>query len=111
MNVTVSLSSWCIILLAALAANLPFFNQQLFALIPLSSSPDYRKPVWVCLLELMLLYVGVGVVAHVLEARIGHASAQGWEFYAVTGCLFLVLAYPGYVARYLRKHRRGCAND
>ncbi|HZS80941.1 MAG TPA: DUF2818 family protein [Herbaspirillum sp.] len=99
----VSLSSWCVILLALLAANLPFFNQQLFALVRLSSLPDYRKPVWVCLLELIVLYFSVGVVAHVFEADIGHAFSQGWEFYVVTGCLFLVLAYPGYVARHLRK--------
>lgn len=105
------LLSWCVILLALLAANLPFFNQQLFALIPLSRSPDYRKPVWVCLLELVVLYFSVGAVAHVFEAHIGHASVQGWEFYVVTGCLFLVLAYPGYVARHLRRRQHGCAND
>ena len=90
-------------MLAVLAANLPFFNQQLFALIPLSKSPDYRKPVWVRLLELAALYFIVGALAHFFEATIGNAFAQRWEFYAVTGCLFLVLAYPGYVVRYLRK--------
>ncbi|WP_034301754.1 DUF2818 family protein [Herbaspirillum sp. RV1423] len=99
----VSLLSWCVILLAALAANLPFFNQQLFALIPLSKSADYRKPVWIRLLELIVLYFVVGAIARFFEASIGNAFAQGWEFYAVTGCLFLVLAYPGYVLRYLRK--------
>lgn len=99
----VSLLSWCVILLAVLAANLPFFNQQLFALIPLSKSAVYRKPVWVRLLELIVLYFLVGAIARFFEANIGNAFAQGWEFYAVTGCLFLVLAYPGYVVRYLRK--------
>lgn len=99
----VSLLSWCVILLAVLAANLPFFNQQLFALIPLSKSAAYRKPVWVRLLELIVLYFLVGAIARFFEANIGNAFAQGWEFYAVTGCLFLVLAYPGYVVRYLRK--------
>jgi len=101
--VNVSLLSWCVIVLAVLAANLPFFNQQLFALIPLSKSPDYRKPVWVRLLELVVLYFVVGALAHFFEANIGNAFTQRWEFYAVTGCLFLVLAYPGYVVRYLRK--------
>lgn len=99
----VSLLSWCVILLAVLAANLPFFNQQLFALIPLSKAAAYRKPVWVRLLELIVLYFLVGAIARFFEANIGNAFAQGWEFYAVTGCLFLVLAYPGYVVRYLRK--------
>lgn len=99
----VSLFSWIVILLAALAANLPFFNQQLFALVPLKRDAAWVKPVWVRLLELLVLYVAVGLVAHLLEAREGNAFDQGWEFHAITGCLFLVLAYPGFVMRYLRK--------
>ncbi|WP_413459817.1 DUF2818 family protein [Herbaspirillum huttiense] len=99
----VSLFSWIVMLLAALAANLPFFNQQLFGLIPLSKDAAWIKPIWLRLLELVVLYFVVGVVAHLLEAGIGNVFTQGWEFYAITGCLFLVLAYPGYVMRYLRK--------
>jgi hypothetical protein len=45
----------------------------------------------------------VGGIAYLLESRIGNTFSQGWEFYAVTGCLFLVLAFPGFVHRYLRK--------
>ncbi|SFB31067.1 Protein of unknown function [Collimonas sp. OK607] len=102
----VSLSSWFVILLALLAANLPFFNERLFALIPLKSGGQATvKPVWVRLLELFALYALVGAVAYVLEANIGNTFTQRWEFYAVTGCMFLVLAYPGYVLRYLKKHR------
>jgi len=103
-----SLFSWGIILLAAFAANLPFFNQQLFALIPLPASrkdPAWVKPIWLRLIELVVLYFVVGTVGHLLESSVGNAFAQGWEFYAITGCLFLVLAYPGYVMRYLRKRR------
>ncbi len=99
----VSLFSWIVILLAALAANLPFFNQQLFGLVPLRKDASWVKPIWLRLVELMVLYFAVGVVAHLLEAGIGNVFTQGWEFYAITGCLFLVLAYPGYVMRYLRK--------
>lgn len=99
----ISLLSWCVILLAAAAANLPFLNQQLFALIPLSRSSTYRKPLWLRLLELISLYFAVGIVAHAVEAHIGNAFSQTWEFYAVNACLFLVLAYPGFVLRYLRK--------
>ncbi|MEY4294772.1 MAG: hypothetical protein RLY82_460, partial [Pseudomonadota bacterium] len=29
----------------------------------------------------------------------------GWEFYAITGALFITLAFPGFVYRYLLKHR------
>jgi hypothetical protein len=104
--VNVSLSSWFVILLALLAANLPFFNERLFALVPLKSGGQAAvKPIWVRLLELLALYGLVGVLGHVLESNIGNAFSQGWEFYAVTGCMFLVLAYPGYVLRYLKKHR------
>ena len=92
-------------MLAALAANLPFFNQQLFALIPLNKSPKYLKPLWVRLLELVMLYFIVGILAYAVETSGGNAFVQGWEFYAITGCVFLVLAYPGYVLRYLRKNK------
>lgn len=57
------------------------------------------------LLELIVLYFLVGFVARLLESRIGSVYVQAWEFYAVTGCLFLVLAFPGFVLRYLRKRR------
>jgi hypothetical protein len=98
--VDVSLSSWFVILLAAIAANLPFLNERLLAVIPFGMAV---KSLWLRLLELAVLYGVVGGVAYMLEARIGNVFAQGWEFYAITGCLFLVLAYPGFVFRYLRK--------
>jgi hypothetical protein len=98
--VDVSLSSWFVILSAMLAANLPFFNERLFALIPLKLT---AKPFWLRLVELFTLYVLVGCIAYLLESRIGNVFAQRWEFYAVTGCLFIVLAYPGFVYRYMRR--------
>ena len=30
-------------------------------------------------------------------------APQGWEFYAITATLFLTLAFPGFVYRYLYK--------
>lgn len=96
----VSLSSWFVILLAAIAANLPFINERLFAVISLKQN---KKPVWARLVELLVLYAILGTVAYGLESRIGNAFPQGWEFYAVTACLFIVLAYPGFVLRYLRR--------
>jgi hypothetical protein len=98
--VDVSLSSWFVILLAVIAANLPFVNERVLAAIPIRADV---KPFWMRLIELALLYSLVGGVAYLLEARIGNAFSQGWEFYAVTACLFIVLAYPGFVLRYLRK--------
>lgn len=96
----VSLSSWFVILLAAIAANLPFCNERLFAVLPVGAQV---KPFWLRLLELLVLYALVGGIAYLLEARIGNVFFQGWEFYAITACFFIVLAYPGFVFRYLRK--------
>ncbi|GAB3544745.1 DUF2818 family protein [Noviherbaspirillum agri] len=97
----VSLLSWFVILLAALAANLPFMNERLFLVMPIGRQ---AKPFWLRLIELVILYFVVRGVAYLLEARIGNVFVQQWEFYAITVCLFLVLAYPGFVVRYLRKH-------
>lgn len=103
----VSSYSWLVIVLAVLAANLPFVNERLFAVLPISLFGGRSvKPVWLRLIELVILYALVGGIAHFLEAQLGNAFPQGWEFYAVTACLFIVLAYPGFVFRYLRKRRR-----
>lgn len=96
----VSFSAWFVILLAALAANLPFLNQKLFAAIPLNGP---SKPIWIRLIELFVMYWVVGAIAYGLESRIGNAFSQGWEFYTITACLFIVLAFPGFVYRYLRR--------
>lgn len=102
----VSNASWLVIALAIVAANLPFLSDKLFMLIDLKARPGdrlRRKPVFVRLLELAALYVLVGLVGFGLEAQIGTRFPQTWEFFAITACLFLVLAFPGFVIRYLRK--------
>jgi hypothetical protein len=59
------------------------------------------------LLEVLVGYVLVGTLGFALELYLGNAFPQGWEFYAVTLALFLVLGYPGFVWRYmLRRHAR-----
>ncbi|MDL5035271.1 DUF2818 family protein [Comamonas resistens] len=101
MSITASI--WLIILAALVAANLPFINQRLGIVGPLMQG---RKPLWVRLLEMIVLYLLVGGLGLVLERRAGQVSPQGWEFYAVTAALFLTLAFPGFVYRYL-VHRKG----
>jgi hypothetical protein len=96
----ISLSSWLVIFLAVLAANLPFFSERVFGILPWRAA---RKPFWLRLVELIVLYFAVGAVSYLIESRQGNRFAQNWEFYAVTACLFLVLAYPGFVLRYLRR--------
>ncbi|MFZ6639707.1 DUF2818 family protein [Undibacterium sp. TC4M20W] len=155
-----SASTWLIIVLAVLAANLPFLNERCFAIIglqrfaflksiffwksvsssavdltgaapggdddhvnatpvvtddlPVRNIPVYAevpqlnavqvKSLWVRLLELIILYFCVGGIAAVLESSAGNRFPQGWEFYAINACLFLVLAFPGFVYRYLKRN-------
>ncbi|AKJ68543.1 hypothetical protein ABW99_10290 [Pandoraea thiooxydans] len=101
-SVSLSAGGWLVILLALVGANLPFLNQRLFALIPLGG---ITKSPWLRLLELIVVYFVVGLLAWVIEARIGNVFHQGWQFYAVTASMFLVLAFPGFVYRYLWRHR------
>jgi hypothetical protein len=56
------------------------------------------------LLELVFFYGVVGGVGLLLEQSLGQIAPQGWEFYAITGTLFVTLAFPGFVYRYLLKH-------
>jgi hypothetical protein len=96
-------SIWLVILAAVVAANLPFINQRLLAVIPLAKP----KSLAIRLAELVFFYFLVGGLGLALERRAGQIAPQGWEFYAVTGALFLTLAFPGFVWRYLMKHRHG----
>ena len=95
-------SVWVVLLVALLAANLPFFNDRLLGVVPLATAP---KSLAVRLAELVVLYFLAGGVGLLFERREGQIATQGWEFYAVTGALFVVLAFPGFTWRYLMKHR------
>lgn len=97
-----SITNWLLILLAFVAANLPFLNQRLLAIFPLRGG---KTLAW-RLLELVIWYFVVGGVGLLLEQRAGQISPQGWQFYAITGCLFVTLAFPGFVYRYLLRRGR-----
>ncbi len=92
-----SLQVVLLVLLALLAANLPFVNQRLLVLGPVRQP----KPLAWRLLELVLLYFVVGGIGLALENNVGQIAPQGWEFYAITGTMFLTLSFPGFVYRYL----------
>ena len=96
-------SIWLVILAAFVAANLPFILDRHLLLFPLKAT----KALPVRLGELVAWYFIVGGVGLALEQRAGQIAPQGWEFYAITGALFLTFAFPGFVWRYLRRHRRG----
>lgn len=89
------------ILVALVAANLPFVNQRVLALVPLHRP----KILAVRLAELVVFYFITGGVGLALENRTGQIAPQGWQFYAITGALFVTFSFPGFVYRYLLKHR------
>ncbi len=85
----------------AVAANFPFLTERGFGIKVLKQG---LKPAWLRIVELLTLYLLVLGFARVVESSMGNAFPQGWQFYAVTVCLFLVLGFPGFVHRYLRRH-------
>lgn len=94
-------SVWLVVALAFLAANLPFLSNRLLAVYPLAKP----KMLAVRVAELVFWYFVVGVIALFLEQRVGQIAPQGWEFYAITATMFITFAFPGFVYRYLFKHR------
>ena len=94
-------SVWLVLVLAFCAANLPFVTQSLFGVVPLAGGKNLAMRLG----ELVLMYFIVGAIGLLLEQRAGQIAPQGWEFYAVTGALFLTFAFPGFVYRYLYKNR------
>jgi len=89
-----------LLIVAVLAANLPFFTQRLAGFIRVANKHAGWR-----LLELVVLYLLVGVLARGLESSQGPVHEQHWQFYATTFALFLVFAFPGVVVRYFWRHR------
>lgn len=96
-----SAAVWLVLLIALIAANLPFVNERLFVVGP-GMSP---KAIGWRLLELVVLWGLTLAIGFGLEARAGQIQPQGWEFYAALGFTFLTFAFPGFVWRYLRRGR------
>ncbi|WP_296508042.1 DUF2818 family protein [Rhodoferax sp.] len=89
---------FALLLLAVAAANFPFVTRKLFGFIG-----SQEKTLPLRFIELVILYFVVGGLGLFLERSVGQIAPQGWEFYAVTGTLFVTLAFPGFVFRYLLK--------
>ncbi|WP_035053488.1 DUF2818 family protein [Andreprevotia chitinilytica] len=84
-----------ICILAALAANMPFISSRLLFGINLAEKHFGWR-----LLEWVVYYLLLGLVARLLEGRISEVHSQHWQFYATTLALFAVMAWPGFVWRY-----------
>lgn len=96
---TPGVAVWLTIVLAAVAANLPFLSERLLLVGPHRAPKAFG---W-RLLEWLLLGAGALGVGVALETHLGQRSPQGWEFYAAWVCLLATLAFPGFVWRYLRR--------
>jgi hypothetical protein len=90
-----------LLLLALVFANSPWFSNRLFFVLPVKSQP---KNVGWCLFELITLYFVFGfIVRYAEQSKMGQVASQKWEFYAITACFFLVLAFPGFIYRFFWK--------
>ena len=98
---TQAASVWLVLLLALLLANMPFISNRLFAVYALKSPKNLATR----LAEMLVWYLLVGGLGIYLEQRTGQIAPQGWEFYAITGTLFVTFAFPGFTYRYLFKRR------
>ena len=98
---TPALYTYAVLVLAVLAANAPFLSQR-WALI---GPRPAHKGLGGRLVELVVAYLLVGASALSFENALGQISPQTWEFYAVTATMFITLAFPGFVYRYLLKHQ------
>ena len=93
--------TWVLFGLIFLAANLPWFSNKLFYVVPVKHEP---KNLGWCLLELVVLYFFAGAVALYAEfATFGQIAHQNWECYAISACMFIVFAFPGFVYKALWK--------
>lgn len=96
-----TLSVWLVVALAVPAANLPFLSNRLLVVFRLAAP----KLLAVRLAEMVFWYFVVGGIGRILEQRAGQIAPQGWEFYTITAALFITFGFPGFVYRYLFKHR------
>ncbi len=98
---SLSIESWLLILAALAAANAAYVSPKFLFFKSLKD-----KHVGWCLLEMVFWYALIGLIGYSLESMIGNVFPKRWEFFAVSICLFLVAAFPGFTWRFLMKHRK-----
>jgi heme/copper-type cytochrome/quinol oxidase subunit 4 len=96
-HVSQSIYVYLVIGMAFVAANLPFL-----AFNTLRNRPTSLA---LRLIALLLAYFIVGGIGFAIESHLGKTTGQGWEFYAITFALFLTFAFPGFIYRYLLRHK------
>ena len=100
---TTQIAVWLLLGLAIVAANLPWLSDRLFFIRTPASG---EKSIRFRLLEWLLLYFLAGGIALLIERKdTGNIFPQDWEFYAVTLCLFVIFALPGFIYHVELKHQ------
>lgn len=89
-----------LLIVAFVAANLPFVSKRVAGVKQVA----HKHFGW-HLLELVVLFLLLGGLARLLEGRLAPVHEQHWQFYVTTVALFLVFAFPGFVARYFWRKR------
>lgn len=90
---------WGLLAVALILANWPFISNRMYLVKQIEEGK--KKPVYIRLIEWLVLYFVVGLLALVIENKMnGQIHTQDWEFYAVTVFMFMVLALPGFIYRY-----------
>lgn len=93
-----------ILLIAGIgAANLPWLSERFFFFF---TPPGGTKTIAMRLLEWAALFILFVLGSLGAENKVmGSNYQQGWEFYAVLLCLFIVFALPGFIYRHdLKPH-------
>jgi hypothetical protein len=86
-----------LILIFLIIANLPWINDRLFCVFVLKAP----KKIVIRLAETIVFYLASLLIAIAVELNFsGEVYPQGWEFFSITFCLFMVLAVPGVIYRY-----------
>ncbi len=99
---TLETSSWIVIAVAIVSANLPWLSNRIFFFK--EAADGHKKAIW-CWLEVVALYLICGFMAIGLEKKMnGEVYAQDWEFYATTFSLFVVFSLPGFLYKYNLRH-------
>jgi hypothetical protein len=99
------ISVWLWVLAALVAANLAFVSPKFVWVWRSAAWADGKKPWGWHVLEMLLYYALVLALGFALEHNQGQLAPQRWEFFAVTLCLFVTLAFPGFVWRFLLRQR------
>ncbi len=79
--------------MAWLAASLPWRNHSILGVYGVWFRTD-SKPLWLTALESLTLYALVVAGVFLLEMQSSTVSTQGWQFWVVMLCLWLVLSFP-----------------